>query len=213
MSIRDTILATIRNDPEVFLSVITTDRDELNIAEGRMFTGRSVRSGVTSPDTYYSAIVAPADKYAVIEDFFQVLDFGEANDGDFVHEVTAFVKSSATSDFTYTPNNPLPIGRAMISSKINDFPTTTVDLDVNVTTLTGEPEYALSFANFFIDTSGNRNLVSQNSSEFFGKNRQLILAPNEVGLVRAVSTGTLVGTVDIRTIFFVTEVPVSRFPE
>ena len=189
------------------LKVSTATREELQITRGEFFVGNSTRLAIPTGNIHYSAIIAPSDKFLVIEDVIQELSFTAVTDGTFVMEMSAFVDGSVTSSFSYTPLSPTPIGRAMISSSINTFPDSTVDIGVTASS-TGNPEYPLTFNEFYIDTGGNRNTLNQSTHDFFAKGRQLVLAPNGIALVRAQTTGNATGTADIRTTFFTSEIAV-----
>lgn len=197
------------------LTVSATSREEVQISRGEFFVGSSLRAGVTvtpgAPTYYYSVVEAPPDKYLVIEDVIQTLDFSAVASGQFNHQLDAFVEGSATSSYTYTPGAPVPIGRALNTEFINQFPTSTVDLGVTASTA-GDAEYPIFYQDFYVDTQGNRNQVTQSATDFFGKARQIVLAPGGQALVRATSTGDATGSVDIRTIFFTSEVSLEDAP-
>jgi len=191
--------------------VSTVTRQEIQITRGEFFVGTNERAAVPINDDHYSVIIAPSDKYLVIEDVIQDLSFSAVTDGIYVQEMVAYIEGSVTSSFTYTPSSPQPIGRAMISSAINSFPDSTVDIGITAAA-TGDPEYRLTFNEFYIDLSGNRNTLSQSASSFFEKGRQIILAPNGVALVKSSTTGTATGSADIRTIYFTSEIPIDLAP-
>jgi len=194
--------------------VSTVTRQEILIARGDFFVGNSERVNVPVGDVHYSIVIAPIDKFLIIEDVIQDVSFSAVSDGKFTQKMDAFIDGSITSNFSYTPNAPTPIGRAMISSSINGFPGSTADIGIPVgdVTVTGTPEYGLTFSEFYIDNSGNRNVVSQTASSFFDKGRQLILAPGAVALVRATTTGDATGTADVRTTFFTSELSIDEAP-
>jgi hypothetical protein len=198
--------------PAQRIKVSTVTRQELQIVRAQFFVGSSKRIAVPINDTHYSVLIAPADKYLVIEDVIQTLSFTAVTDGIYKMEMCAYVDGSATSSFTYTPASPLPIGRPMISSSINSFPTSTVDVGV-IASAIGDPEYPLTYNEFYIDSGGNRNTLSQTLHDFFSKNRQVVLAPNGVALVRVTTTGTATGTADIGTTFFTSEISIEDAPK
>ena len=192
--------------------VSTATRQELQISRGSFFVGSTERLAIPVNDTYYTVVKAPADKYLVIEDVLQELGFAAVTDGKYNLKMDAYVKGSVTSTFSYISNVVTPIGRAMISSSINDFPASTIDSGVTGVVLTGDPEYSLTFHEFYIDVGGNRNTINSVTSSFFEKGRQIILAPNGSALVRAVTSGDAVGSADIRTTFFTSEISIEDAP-
>lgn len=193
--------------------VSTATRQETQIAQGEFFTGFSQRLNVaaTPTGTEYFAVFKTADRYAVVEDVTQALDFSSVSDGRYNHKLQGYVLGSATSSFTYTPNNPLPAGRALSTEFINGFPLSTIDLGV-VASTTGNPEYNLFETTFYIDTGGNRNTVSQSGSDFFAKGRQILIAPNSTVLIKSITSGDALGNANITTNFFFSEIAAEDVP-
>lgn len=207
------ILATSRDPDTARLKVSTATRQELQIAQGGFFTGFSQRLNVTASPTgtFYYTVFKTLDKYAVIEDVTQTLDFSPVTDGRYNHKLQGFVLGSATSSFTYTPLNPLPAGRALSTDFINSFPVSTIDLGVTASA-TGNPEYNLFETTFYIDTTGNRNAVSESGSDFFAKGRQILIAPNSTVLIKSTTTGDALGSANITTSFFFSEIAADDVP-
>jgi len=195
------------------LKVSTATRQEIQIANGDFFTGFNQRINVaaTPVGTEYFAVFKTADKYAVVEDITQALDFSSVSDGRYNHKLQGYVLGSATSSFTYTPNNPLPAGRALSTEFINGFPLSTIDFDV-VASTTGDPEYNLFETTFYIDTGGNRNTVSESGTDFFAKGRQILIAPNTTVLIKAITQGDASGNANITTNFFFSEIEAAAVP-
>lgn len=191
--------------------VSTVTRQETQIVRGEFFVGSTTRQGILVNDTYYTIVKAPANKFLVIEDVLQELSFASITDGQYQLIMDAFIDGSVSSSYVYTPVAPTPIGRAMISSSINNFPTSTIQSGVTATP-TGDPEYPLTFHEFYIDNGGNRNTLANVTSSFFEKGRQLILAPNGEALVRARTLGDAIGSADIRTTFFTSEISLEEAP-
>lgn len=193
--------------------VSTATRQELQIAQGEFFTGFSQRLNVAASPagTVFNTVFKTADKYAVIEDITQALDFSSVSDGRYNHKLQGFVLGSATSSFSYTPLNPLPAGRALSTQFINSFPVSTIDLGVTAAT-TGSPEYNLFETTFYIDTGGNRNTVSESGSDFFAKGRQILISPNSTILIKSTTTGDALGSANITTSFFFSEIDVENAP-
>ena len=195
------------------LKVSTATRQEIQIARGDFFTGFTSRLNVAATviGTEYLAVFKTGANYAVIEDVSQTMDFSEVTDGRYKHTMQGYVSNSVTSSFTYTPNNPLPAGRALSTQFINSFPLSTVDLDVTGT-VTGDPEYNLFDTTFYIDTGGNRNTVNQSGNDFFAKGRQILIAPNTEVLIRSVTSGNASGSANITTSFFFSEIEPQEVP-
>lgn len=194
------------------LKVSTATRQEIQIARGDFFVGFNKRLNVAAVplDTFYSVFKTGA-RYGVIEDVTQTLDFSEVTDGRYIHTVQGFVQGSNTSSFSYTPNNPSPAGRALNAGLINSLPDSTIDLGV-IGSTTGEPEYTLFDTAFYIDTGGNRNTVNQSGNDFFAKGRQILIPPNTEIMIKAITSGSAVGSANITTTFFFSEIETQEVP-
>lgn len=126
--------------------------------------------------------------------------------------LTAYVDISNGNDWSYTPSNPVPAGRPLNAGLVNDVSGATIDLGVTTGTITGEPDYPLFFADYYLETQGNRESVSTTGSSFFDKGRQIVMAPNQEILIRTQTSGTSTGTLELKTIFFISEVGLDEAP-
>lgn len=207
------IHATDRDPEKGRVKVSTATRQELQIARGQFFIGINQRQNVvaTAGGLVYYSTFTTGNSYAVIEDVTQTLDFSTVTDGRYQHQLTGFVQGSATSSFTFTPNAPAPAGRALNTAFIHSFPDSQVDLNVTAST-TGNPEYNLFNTTFYIDTGGNRNTVNQSGNDFFAKGRQILIAPNTTILIKSITTGDAVGSANIETTFFFSEIESGDVP-
>ena len=187
------------------LKVSGATRSELQISQGDYFVGSSERTGISTGDTYYAVIKAPADKFLSIETVEVSTDFSEAAAGQFNVRIDAYVDTSNGNTWSYTVNDPLPAGRPLNAGVINNVATATIDLDVTAT-LTGNFDYPLVSIDHYLETQGNRESITQSGNNFFDKNRQVLIAPNQEVLIRTVTSGGATGTVDIGTIFFISEI-------
>jgi hypothetical protein len=106
----------------------------------------------------------------------------------------------------------LPAGRPLNAALINNVASTTIDLGVTTSAITGEPDYPLFFSDFYLETQGNRESVTTTGESFFDRGRQIVLAPNQELLIRTETTGTSAGTLNLKTIFFVSEIPIELAP-
>lgn len=186
------------------VKVITLTEQEQSILDGRFFSGSSTRLGVTVADTpFYSVITAGANGL-VIDDLIITLDFANTTDGQFSYTFAAYVDQSNGNDWSYTPITPTPIGRPLNAGFVNDFPLSTIQSDVSAT-VTGTPDYNIYFADYYIDTSGNRNHESVVDNNFFGAGRQIIAPPGTEILVETTIAGDAIGSVDIKSLFFGSE--------
>jgi len=194
------------------LKVSSSTRQENQIVKGDFFVGESVRPLIPVDNDYYTVIKAPADKYLVIEDAILAPVFEVNDSSNFSISLTGFVDISNGNDWSYTAGSPLPVGRPLNAELINSISTATIDLGVTVGAVTGRPDYPLFFATYYLETQGQRETVTTTGSSFFDKDRQIILAPSQELLIRTQTTGTSVGTVDLTTVFFMSEIDVADAP-
>lgn len=54
--------------------------------------------------------------------------------------------------------------------------------------------------------------LSTTGSSFFDKGRQIVISPNQEILIRTLTSGNSVGTLDLKTIFFLSEVGLDEAP-
>lgn len=206
------ILATSRDTASARLKVSTATRQELQITRGEYFVGSSARTDIPVNNTFYSVIKAAPDKFLVIEDALPDLNYQNLSNGSYNVELDAFVDISNGNTWSYTPVNPLPVGRPLAAGLVNDFPSSAIDLGVNVNTFAGVADYRLYFSNFYRETQGARESVSGSGSSFFDAGRELILAPNQEILIRTRTTGSATGTADLNLIFFTSEISIDEAP-
>jgi len=174
------------------------------MSSGQVFVGAATRTGVIPASLFYTAIETGAN-WLVVDNIDVEFDFSAISDGKFTYNVTGYVEISDISDFTYSGGALLPVGRSMNAALINTAPTTMVKRDVTADTLTGQADYPLFYASYFMDTSGNRQTLTSTKNSFFGDGRLIMIPPNSVVLVESSATGTTVEPVDISSVFFTRE--------
>jgi hypothetical protein len=209
------VVSTTRDTGAARARAATLTEKGIAEARGLVFTASTSRPGVPVGNDYSSVIKAPADKFLVLEDVFFSLGF-DPGIGSGAYSVTldGYVDESAGNAWGYTPGTPVSLGRPLNAAKINEVADGTIDLGVTVApAITGLPDYNFYFAEYFIDTGGNRNAVSSNSSTFFGGDRKIILKPGQEMLARTVTTGTAVGSASVRTLIFTSEVSIADAPK
>lgn len=181
------------------------------IARGKHFTAATARSAVPVANDYASVLKAPADKILILEDVFFNLDFDTAANGTFNIVLDGYVDTSSGNTWSYTPVAPVPLGRPLNAAKINDVAASTIDLGI-APTIAGSPDFNFFNASYVIDSGGNRNTVSANTSTFFGADRKLILGPGQELLARTLTSGNAAGTGTVRTLLFTSEVDLDDVP-
>ncbi len=65
---------------------------------------------------------------------------------------------------------------------------------------------------YFLEVQGARENVSSTGTSFFNKGRQIVVAPNQELLIRTQTSGDSIGTVTLKTVFFVSEVSLEDTP-
>jgi len=185
------------------LKVNTVARDEASGARGTTYVGINIREGV-SVNNVFDSVFVTGDRWVVVEAINAILDFTNVTSGNFKHTIDAAVMSSNGSVFTYNAVNPLPPGRSVNSAFINDFPLSRLDLDLGDVNFSGTFDYNFFYEDFYLDVQGSRSSISSTEQSFFDVGK-IIITPNTEVLVRAESTGSALGTADVRTTFFISE--------
>ena len=184
------------------LKVSSASRVESTVTAGKTFTGLSTRTAVAPPTTF-DVIIVTGDKWVRIESTEVTIDFANSGTGEFKHVLVAAVDTSSGNTWTYTPVTPAPAGRPINAALINKLPEATVQFDVGAD-FTGTFDYQFFYADYYRETNGSNSSLTSNDIDFFTIGK-VLLPPNSELLVRATSTGSLTGTVDIVTNFFITE--------
>ena len=190
--------------PENRLKTETITRVEAKIGRGGFFVGSSKRNNIPTINTYNYVLVAGASGL-VVEDLLVAVNFANLIDGHINIDISAYVESSNGNSWSYTPASPLPVGRSVNTDFINNFPVSTIESGVNVADLVGDKDYPLYHVDYLIDTSGNRNMVTQDRSNFLTGDRKILAGAGERVLVQTVLSGDATGTIDISSVFFTSE--------
>lgn len=190
----------------------TVTREEVQIARGTFFIGSTLRVGVTSNESYSSILRAPSDKYLIVENAEIGIDFRNLSTGNLKYTLDSYVDISNGNTWTYSGGTTTPVGRPLNASLVNNFPSSEIVLGVTLSGFSGTPDYPFLDIRYKLESQGNNQSVTETGLSFFEKGYQIILAPDQELLVRGVTTGDATGTIDIKTIFYTTEVPLSEFP-
>lgn len=205
------ILSTGRNPDTARVRVSTATRSEYQILKGDFFVGTSVREGIPIDNDYTSVVKAPSDRYLIIEDAIIETIFDISDSSRFSITLGAYVDISNGNDWSYTPGTPTPIGRPLNASVVNNFGASTIDSGVT-SVISGDADYPLFFVDYFLEVQGARENVSSTGTSFFNKGRQIVVAPNQELLIRTQTSGDSIGTVTLKTVFFVSEVSLEDTP-
>ena len=200
------ILSTSRDPNNARLRVSTATRQAVQIARGKFFVGSSERLGVPILNVHDSVLKAAPDKLLVLEDALIELDFASSADGQFSISLGGYVDISNGNAWSYTPGSPGPVGRPLSAGLVNALPTSTAEIGVIVSGFSGVADYPFFFADHYLETVGARESISRTDTNFFDKGRQIVLLPGQELLIRTQTGGDAAGTVDIRTVFFTSEI-------
>lgn len=199
------ITSAIISDDGRRVNVSTSTVQELQIANGEFFTGSIDRSAIPSGDTFYSILKAPNDKFVVIEQSIIDVNYQDALTGTMNVIINAYIDKSSGSDWTASGGVSSSAGRPLNANKINEVSSATITAGVAVN-LTGIEDYKIYFSNYFRESQGNVESISGTGSSFFDQNNQIILGPGQELLLETSTTGTSDGTIDISSIFFISEI-------
>ena len=181
-------------------------REDINILTADMWGGFTERENVL-PGTELFQVIRTGDKWLVIEDINVAIDFSNAGSGRYIYELVAYVQGSNGNTFTYTPDSGTvtPLGRNLNVASINVFTDAVLESEPANSSYSGTPDFRVLFVEHFLETQGNRESLSENGSDFFEKDRRLLIPPNTDVLLLAITSGDAPGTADIRSNFFVSE--------
>lgn len=178
-------------------------REELTMEEGHYFVGSSTRAGVAVGTSYFTLVQAGA-KALTVEDIIVTLDFSSVASGQFNYTMQAFVDISNGNEWTATGGTTSPVGRPINALRVNDLPLSTVRFGVT-SSPTGAPDYPIYFADYYLDTQGNRSVLSVARNSFFEAGRKIIIPPGGQVLIQSLTTGNATGTAEVKTQFFTSE--------
>lgn len=187
---------------------VTEISSEIELSRsGHVFVGSSTRTGIPVDDTYTTVVKAGSKwlwvKYVEVNPIFS-----DVTDGTFLIRLDAYVQGSSGNSWSYTPSNPLPLGRSTNAHFVNVFPESRIDLGVSAT-YSGLADYPLFFEKFYVDQSGNRNTLQSTSGNFF-ESGGILIPPGGEMLVVTETAGDAIGSADLRTVFFSAEIDVEN---
>lgn len=191
------------------LKTVSSDFKEVEICRGHEYVGVVKREAVATDNTFYS-VINTGSKYLLINDLTVMVNFIEG-DGNFLYEMHVFVDVSNANTFSYTGGVNAPLGKPLATQFVNNTPVSTIDVGVTPT-ITGVLDYHLFDEQVTRDTSGNRSTSGVIASSMFANGRITVIAPNSQVLIEAKFTGD-VGTADITTMFYFTELTAVEYPQ
>lgn len=143
----------------------------------------------------------------VLEGLRTVTDFSLVTDGRMLIQLSMYVDISDINTWSTGNGTDLPLGRNLNCADINKLPLSTIAIDPPTVSVAGTADFQLQFAEYFIDTQGNRENLATNSATFFEGGARLLLPANSEFLFISQVTGDATGTASNRSIFFTSEIP------
>ena len=193
----------IKGSQEPLLATLNMTRAEASAIAGEYYAASSERLGVATGNLYYT-VLQTGSKQVTLEDLVVILNFSDVSDGQFDYEIRAYVDSSNKNDWSFTGGFTGSLGSPLNTALINNVSDALITADANVT-LTGSSDYFIYAASDYVDTSANRDIISETKNSFFTNDRKLIIPPNTSVLFESRTGGTATGTVDITSQIFTIE--------
>ena len=113
------------------LKTTTTDFQEVEICRGKFYTGVVKREAVVTNNDFYS-VIQTGEKYLLITNLDVMINFN-SGDGAFNYEMSAFIDVSNDNTFSYTGGISERLGQSLNTAKVNDTPSSTIQLGVTPT--------------------------------------------------------------------------------
>lgn len=184
--------------------VSSASEKEQEVIRGDFYAGFVIRENVVTDDINYT-VITTTDKYVIIDGIDVFFNFAPLTDGKFYFEMNAYVDASNSNTFTFTANNPQPAGTPLNAQFVNDKALSTLDVGV-AATVTGVNDYNLFDELIFVDSSANRESLSDIRANTLQSGRVLVIPPNSTVLIEAKTLGTSASTLNIKTSFYFREV-------
>ena len=192
------------------LKTTATTSREVAVRQGSFFVRSETLADKSINSNNYTVISAAAGKYLIINNITTDAFFSSSADGQYNITLSAYSSLSNDNTFSYSTNNPAPVGKSVNTDFINNAPDSTIDRDVNITTLTGDIDYPLCVVDYVVDTSGNRNNMGAMTRSLFDQSA-IIIAPNSDLLIAISTDGTATGSATIDVVYYATEVTTTDF--
>ena len=208
--LQEAFLSCVDDRSSGLFNVATTafSRVEMQTVDGRFFSGSTNRIGVTV-DTALDYVIRTGNNYMSLEQVGSLIDFANLGSGTFVEETNFYMSGSNRNTWSYGAGGTLvPAGIPMNCEFINNDPDTQLLVAPTNVVITGVEDFRLQFTQTYIDTQGNRNSISSADGNFFTGDRYIIIPPNSEALITSRTSGTALGTINIKSQYFFSELPV-----
>lgn len=177
------------------------------IDNSNAYVGTLTQSALAVGSTTYFLLQTGAVD-VVMEGLRSVTDFSLVTDGRMIITLTMYVDTSNKNTWSHAGGGTdLSVGSNLNCADINKAPLSNIKIDPDSVSVSGTPDFEIQFSEYFIDTQGNRETLSTNSSSFFDGGARLFLPANSEFLFVSAVTGDALGTATNRSIFFTSELP------
>jgi hypothetical protein len=186
------------------LKVTNIDRAEVQINRGDYYVQGIYRPLVPVGDTTYYVVEA-INKPIIIEDIQLAFDFSSVTQGQYSYLLEAYVGSSDGNTWEAIGGGIAPLGRPLNAAYINKVSDGVIRTGFDSVAAAGIPDYPIQFVEYYVDTQGNRETISDTGASLFEGDREIIIPPGESVLFTAITGGNATGTADIRANVFTSE--------
>jgi hypothetical protein len=164
-----------------------TDYVDQKIMIGDYFSGYLSRTS-TVPETIYRVIKTGAVPL-IIESVLSDIDYSSIVDGEYTVSSRIYIDASDDNDWSYTGGTAVKSGKPLNAEFINKEPQYDLINDPVMGTVTGNPDFIVSFLQYFKDTSGNTETLTGVNQTFFADGRKLVIPANSEALVEVITSG------------------------
>lgn len=192
-----------------FIRVVNVTRIGAAVAEGQYYSAYLQRGPISATSEYIYELYAPSDKDIFIDAISPTADFASAGTGSLNYRTEMYFEESNINNWTYTGGSaPSAIGRNMSGYHINTLSGATVSAGGTLSTLTGTPDFVVSFINYKLESQGSNQSLSGSEAQFFDHDRTIRVKAGTKCMFRTVTSGTITGTFSVQTYIDYLVVPI-----
>jgi len=196
------------NDPFPSMSVPLND---WFISRGKMFSVFVDDVGMTKTTIKNYMLRTGPTSFASVEDITTVYDFSGAGTGKLVSTLYMYNRDSNRNVFTYTNNGPnIYPGVCTNQSFVNAQTESSLNVGGATTIVSGTYDIIMGFVDYYLESSGSASSITGVGGTFFKNGKKLLVPPNSEILLRVVHSGTITGTVSMKSMVSFVEMPVSE---
>jgi len=196
------------NDPFPSMSMPLND---WLITRGNLYSAFIDDVGITKTTIKNYMVRTGPNNFISIEDITTVYDFSGAGTGKLASTLYMYNRDSNRSVFTYANNGPnIYPGVCTNMAFVNRQTESSVNVGGATTIVSGTYDLVMGFLDYYLESSGSASAISGIGGTFFKSGKKLLIPPNSEILLRVVHTGTISGTVSMKSMISFIEMPVSE---